>query len=122
MIFDHIVLTVADTKKSKRFYTSALAPLGIAFIKEEDGCVGFGINGKASFWICSDGAAQLPMHIAFVAPDREAVDAFYHAALESGGRDNGKPGLRVHYQPNYYGVFVLDVDGHNVEAVCRKSF
>jgi catechol 2,3-dioxygenase-like lactoylglutathione lyase family enzyme len=121
VIFDHIVLTVTDTEKSKQFYAGTLAPLGIEFIKEEDGCVGFGTNGKASFWLCSDNEAQAPMHIAFVAPNRESINAFHEAALSMGGRDNGKPGLRQHYQPNYYGAYVLDPDGHNIEAVCRKT-
>lgn len=120
MIFDHLVLSVSDTEKSKHFYAKALAPLGIAFIKEEDGCIGFGTNGKSSFWICSDAEIQRPMHIAFIAPDRKAIDAFYTSAVLAGGRDNGKPGLREHYQPNYYAAFVLDPDGHNIEAVCRR--
>lgn len=121
MIFDHILLTVTNVAKSKQFYASALAPLGITFIKEEDGYVGFGVNGKASFWICSGGDAQAPMHIAFIAPDRKSIDAFHDASIAVGGRDNGKPGLREYYQPNYYGAFVLDPDGHNIEAVCRKA-
>lgn len=120
MIFDHIVLIVTDTQKSKQFYAKALAPLGIALIKEEDGCVGFGTNGKPSFWICKDGEVQKPMHIAFIAPDHKSINEFYAAAVLAGGRDNGKPGLREHYRPNYYGAFVLDPDGHNIEAVCRN--
>jgi catechol 2,3-dioxygenase-like lactoylglutathione lyase family enzyme len=121
VIFDHIVLIVTDTEKSKQFYAEALAPLGIALIKEEDGCVGFGTNGKPSLWICNDDEIQNPMHIAFVAPDHKSIDEFYVAALSTGGRDNGKPGLREHYQPNYYSAFVLDPDGHNIEAVYRKT-
>ena len=121
MIFDHIVLSVTNLTKSKQFYTNALAPLGITLIKDIDGCVGFGVNDKASFWIFSAAEAQAPMHIAFVAPDRKSIDAFHEAAIAVGGRDNGKPGLREHYQPNYYGAFVFDPDGHNIEAVCRKA-
>jgi len=121
VIFDHIVLTVTDTEKSKYFYATALAALGIVLIKEEDGCLGFGTNGKPSFWICKDGKFQKPIHIAFIAKNRKSIDEFHEAAILAGGRDNGKPGLREHYQPNYYGAFVLDPDGHNIEAVCRLA-
>lgn len=120
MIFDHIVIAVSDLEKSKRFYTMALAPLGISFIKEEEECVGFGNNRKASFWLCKDGEVQKPMHIAFIAQDRKSVDEFHASGLLIGGKDNGKPGLREHYQPHYYGAFLIDPDGHNIEAVCRK--
>ena len=120
MIFDHLVLTVSDVEKSKRFYSNALTPLGINLIKEEDGCVGFGNNGKPSFWICSDGIVQKPMHIAFVALDRKSIDEFHAAGVSAGGQDNGAPGLREHYHPHYYGAFILDPDGHNIEAVCRQ--
>ena len=119
MIFDHIVFTVTNLEKSKQFYANALAPLGIVFIKEEEGCAGFGANGKPSFWICNDGEVQKPMHIAFVAPDHKSVDGFYAAAVTAGGKDNGKPGFRKQYHPHYYGAFVFDPDGHNIEAVCR---
>jgi len=121
VIFDHIVLNVTNTKISKRFYLKALAPLGITLIREEDSCVGFGVNGKPSFWICNDGEIQRPMHIAFVAPNRKSIDEFHAAAVLVGGKDNGKPGLREQYHPNYYGAFVLDPDGHNIEAVYRLA-
>lgn len=90
-------------------------------VKEEDGGAGFGANGKPSFWIFDDSEPQKPMHIAFIAPNRKAVDGFHQEALKAGGKDNGAPGLRVHYQPHYYGAFIFDPDGHNIEAVCRKD-
>ncbi len=119
-MFDHIVLSVADPEISKEFYANALAPLGISFIKEDDGCIGFGINGKVYLWFSSDLEVQTPMHIALTAPSRESVMAFHEAALSAGGQDNGHPGLREHYHANYYSAYVVDPDGHNIEAVCRK--
>ncbi len=121
MIFDHIVLSVKNHKKSKEFYLNVLEALGIKFIREEDACIGFGTNGKPSLWLCNDDIVQTPMHIAFVAQDRKSVDAFHAAALAAGGKDNGGPGLRKNYQPNYYAAFVIDPDGHNIEAVCRSK-
>ena len=82
---------------------------------------GFGKNGKPEFWIGSDGKTTPPLHVAFVVDDRAAVRAFHEAALRAGGRDNGAPGLRPQYHPNYYGAFVFDLDGHNVEAVCHAA-
>jgi catechol 2,3-dioxygenase-like lactoylglutathione lyase family enzyme len=80
---------------------------------------GFGAGGKPDFWIGGEGGLQRPIHIAIAAPNRAAVDAFHRAALAAGGRDNGAPGLRPHYHPNYYAAFVRDPDGHNIEAVCH---
>jgi catechol 2,3-dioxygenase-like lactoylglutathione lyase family enzyme len=120
MIFDHIVLSISDANKSKNFYVNALLPLGIKLIREEDGCIGFGTQNKPSLWLCQEAPVQEPMHIAFIAENRKAVDEFHKAALKAGGKDNGTPGIRAHYQPNYYGAFVIDPDGHNIEAVCRK--
>ena len=121
MIFDHIVLIISDHKKSKIFFSKALLPLGIKFIREDDGCVGFGTNDKASFWVCEEKKnIQKPMHIAFIAENRKAVDEFHEVAITAGGKDNGAPGIREHYHANYYAAFVLDPDGHNIEAVCRK--
>jgi len=80
---------------------------------------GFGTNGKPDFWIGGEGGLNRPLHVAIAAKSRAAVDGFYRASLAAGGRDNGAPGLRPHYHPNYYGAFVLDPDGHNVEAVCH---
>jgi catechol 2,3-dioxygenase-like lactoylglutathione lyase family enzyme len=80
---------------------------------------GFGAGGKPDFWIGGEGGLNKPVHVAILANDRSAVDAFYAAAIEAGGRDNGAPGIREHYHSNYYGAFVLDPDGHNIEAVCH---
>jgi len=127
-LFDHISLPVSDFARSKAFYEKALAPLGIAPIKESGESAGFGRDdedfwigkGPASFQKPGDLAPITPVHIAFVAKDRAEVRAFHAAALAAGGRDFGAPGLRPQYHPNYYGAFVLDPDGNNVEAVCHK--
>lgn len=121
MIFDHIVLAVTNQKKSKDFYLRALRPLGIAFVRDDAECSGFGTNNKPSFWICEESPIQKPMHIAFIAENRKAVDEFHEAAIVAGGKNNGAPGVRKHYDPNYYCAFVIDPDGHNIEAVCRKN-
>lgn len=120
MIFDHIVLIISDADKSKNFYLNALSPLGIKLIREDDGCIGFGTQNKPSFWICKEDNVQKPMHIAFIAENRKAVNEFHKAALKAGGKDNGAPGIRANYHPHYYGAFVIDPDGHNIEAVCRN--
>lgn len=123
-MIDHTGLMVSDMAKSKEFYQSALAPLGytlrMELRKEETGGfagAGFGETPKPDFWIGEGTPNQPPIHVAFTAKDQAAVDAFYEAALAAGGRNNGKPGLRPQYHPNYYGAFVLDPDGHNIEAV-----
>ena len=125
-MIDHIGFPVSDYARAKAFYTRALAPLGYSLVMEVmreerpgDHAAGFGANGKPDFWIGGEGALNKPVHIAIQAKDRATVDAFYEAALAAGGRDNGAPGLRAHYHPNYYGAFVLDPDGHNIEAVCH---
>lgn len=119
MIIDHIGLTVADYEKSKAFYCRALAPLGIEPVMEVQGWVGLGKNGKAEFWFGAHAQKQSPMHIAFAAENRAQVRAFYEAALSAGGQDNGPPGIREIYHPDYYGAFVIDPDGNNIEAVCH---
>ena len=128
-MLDHIGFSVSELNRSRSFYERALAPLGVVKIMEvtaeqtgDSGHVGFGEAGKPYFWIGDSAgkALQGTLHVAFVAADRAAVDAFHRAALAAGGRDNGAPGLRAHYHPTYYGAFVLDPDGHNVEAVCHK--
>ena len=123
-MFDHIGFPVSDYQRAKIFYGKALAPLGYSLVMEvtEAGghpAAGFGADGKPDFWIGGEGGLNRPMHVAILARDRATVDAFYKSAIEAGGRDNGAPGIRAHYHPNYYGAFVLDPDGHNVEAVCH---
>jgi catechol 2,3-dioxygenase-like lactoylglutathione lyase family enzyme len=117
-MLDHVSLGVTDLARSRAFYETALAPLGIAPIMSYDVAVGFGSAGKPYFWIAARGAAG-PVHVAFASPDHATVDAFHRAALAAGGTDNGAPGLRPHYHPGYYGAFVLDPDGNNIEAVCH---
>ncbi len=118
-MLDHIGVAVSNYEKSKHFYAAALAPLGYAIVMEFGGdAVGLGVDGRPDFWL-SQGASVATTHIAFAARDRATVDAFYKAAIAAGGRDNGGPGVRAQYHPTYYGAFVLDPDGNNVEAVCH---
>jgi catechol 2,3-dioxygenase-like lactoylglutathione lyase family enzyme len=117
-MLDHIGLSIRDYEKSKAFYSAALVPLGYGLIKEFGPIGGFGVEGKPDFWI-AQGEATTPIHVAFRCDDRQSVDAFYRAALAAGGTDNGPPGVRAQYHPSYYGAFVLDPDGHNIEAVCH---
>jgi catechol 2,3-dioxygenase-like lactoylglutathione lyase family enzyme len=122
VMIDHTGIGVSDFERSKAFYEKALEPLGYHVIMEIPAVgAGFGIPPKPDFWV-SSGAPQVPpVHVAFRADTRAEVDAFYQAAIAAGGRDNGAPGLRPHYHPNYYGAFVLDPDGHNIEAVCHHK-
>ena len=124
-MIDHLGLDVGDYRKNRDFYRAALAPLGYAMKKElpaePSGArdrAGFGV-AHAEFWISGGGALERTLHVAFTAVNRVEVDAFYRAALRAGGRDNGPPGLRPHYHPNYSAAFVFDPDGHNIEAVCQ---
>lgn len=119
-MFDHIGIGASDVQASKAFFLQALAPLGVAVCMEGEFGVGMGHEGKPSLWLSGRYAKPAPMHLAFTAPDRVAVDAFYEAAMAAGGKDNGPPGLRPHYHPDYYAAFVIGPDGHNVEAVCHK--
>ncbi len=125
-MIDHIGIGASDYAASRRFYLAALAPLGIGIEMEmtatETGGwegIGLGRRGKPFFWVSSGGARGTGMHVAFLAESRAQVDAFHAAALAAGGANHGAPGLRPHYHPNYYGAFVLDPDGINVEAVCH---
>ena len=118
-MLDHVGLVVSDFGRAKSFFESALAPLGYTKLMEFSGAAGFGMTGKPDFWI-SQGAAPKPVHVAFAASDRKIVDAFHKAALAAGGRDNGAPGVRKEYHPNYYGAFIIDPDGNNIEAVCHN--
>jgi catechol 2,3-dioxygenase-like lactoylglutathione lyase family enzyme len=121
-MLDHVTIGVTDVERSKSFYDQALGPLGISRLHTEAGAsAGYGSGGKAYFWIGLKSTPQTGAHIAFATPDRSVVDAFYAAALKAVGKDNGPPGLRPQYHPNYYGAFVLDPDGHNIEAVCRAT-
>jgi catechol 2,3-dioxygenase-like lactoylglutathione lyase family enzyme len=124
-ILDHITLTVSDYARSKAFYEQALAPLGIKLLMDFGQACGFG-RDKPELWLGAgpttfqkpEHLRQItPMHVAFSATSRAEVDAFHRAALEAGGKDYGAPGVRAHYHPNYYGAFVLDLDGHDIEAV-----
>ena len=119
-MFDHIMLKVKDLKASKRFYTAALAPLGFSVQYEDDGMVGFGPKDAPGLWL-GQGESRGVVHVAFAAKDRASVRAFYKAALPAGGKDNGEPGLRPQYHANYYGGFVKDPDGNNIEAVSHQE-
>lgn len=123
-MIDHTGVSVSNFQRSKEFYIKALAPLGYKLLAEIPAAVtksvdvaGFGEPPKPDFWI-NEGEPQRPhVHIAFRASSKQQVDDFYAAAIAAGGKDNGKPGPRPHYHENYYGGFVLDLDGHNIEAV-----
>jgi len=129
-MFDHLSTYTTDYEKTKAFYVSAFAPLGYSVQMEmvaewnpafpTQRMCAFGPQGKPAYWVIEIKAAASPRHIAFAAKDRAAVAAFYQAGLASGGKDNGAPGLRPMYHENYYGAFLLDPDGNNVEAVCHS--
>jgi catechol 2,3-dioxygenase-like lactoylglutathione lyase family enzyme len=133
-MIDHIGISVGSIARATEFYLKALAPLGYGIVMEvsaeETGhgaAIAFGApgqaadfqSGKPSFWVGESAKASGPLHVAFVAPSRAAVDVFYHAAIAAGGADNGAPGLRPQYHAAYYAAFVLDPDGNNIEAVCH---
>lgn len=119
-MLDHVTIGVSDIERSKSFYDQALQALGISRLYADGThAAGYGIHPKAFFWIGERSTAQTGAHIAFAATDRITVDRFYEDAIKAGGTDNGRPGIRPHYDPHYYGAFVLDPDGHNIEAVCR---
>ena len=121
-MLDHVSLGVSDFERSRKFYDQALRPLGIERLYADGPtAAGYGADRKAFFWIGEKNASQTGSHVAFAAQDRETVDRFHQAALAAGGRDNGQPGLRPNYHEDYYGAFVLDPDGHNIEAVCRRK-
>ena len=120
-MIDHLGISVSDLQRAIAFYTKALAPLGYALIMTFAQAAGFGVGGKPDFWI-GIGPPPGPTHVAFVAKGRAEVRAFYDAAIAAGGKDNGAPGLRPQYHEHYYGAFVLDPDGHNIEAVCHEAY
>ena len=123
-IFDHTGFAVGDFDTSAAFYDAALAPLGIKRAVEFEypggKVIGYGVE-RPEFWLNTGGALRDRIHLAFAASTRAQVDAFYKAAMAAGGRDNGGPGIREQYSPNYYAAFVLDPDGHNIEAVCHAA-
>lgn len=120
-MLDHVTLGVSVLPRSIGFYDRALRPLGIERLAGDGhNFAGYGADRRAFFWLGERDNIVNGTHVAFTAPDRATVDAFHAAALAAGGRDNGPPGLRPQYHRDYYGAFVLDPDGHNIEAVCRK--
>ncbi|MEM7243230.1 MAG: VOC family protein [Pseudomonadota bacterium] len=126
-MIDHITFGVSDFKRSVAFYDQAFEPLGVTrlFTVPLEHTEGVHVTGYGDtrpwFWIAEENATKGKFHVALSAPDRASVDAFYTAAIAAGGKDNGPPGLRPNYHPDYYGAFVFDPDGHNIEAVCHLS-
>jgi catechol 2,3-dioxygenase-like lactoylglutathione lyase family enzyme len=120
-MFDHVGLNVRDYAASRAFFEQSLAPLGFRVVMafDEWKAAGFGTGEKPDFWISEREPSSSGTHVAFECPDRATVDAFHDAALDAGGIDNGPPGLREQYHPTYYGAFVHDLDGNNIEAVCH---
>jgi catechol 2,3-dioxygenase-like lactoylglutathione lyase family enzyme len=118
-MIDHIMVRVKDYQVSRDFYDQVLATLGYQRLMEFGNGAGYGSGGKPYFWIGQEGEPHPRIHIAFAAKDRAAVDAFHDLALKLGAKSDGAPGVREQYHPNYYGAFVLDPDGHNIEAVCH---
>lgn len=128
MLIDHVGIDVTDLDRAKAFYLAALKPLGVGVVQEVPSAViGLGStddgrdiqHGKSTFWIAAGKAPVTQTHVAFGAADRASVQAFHAAAVAAGGRDNGAPGIRARYHPGYYAAYVLDPDGHNIEAVCH---
>ncbi len=121
-MFDHVLFKVRDFRKSLTFYRAALGPLGYEaqHVNEQDKSVGFGPRGAVALWI-AEGTPHSLVHLAFKSPNRSSVSQFFEAGLSSGGKDNGKPGLRPDYAKDYYAAFLLDPDGNNVEAVTQGS-
>lgn len=121
MVLDHIGFNVSDFAASKSFLVQSLAPLDIAVTSEGEGWATVGRQGEGQFWFGSFGAPPGPIHVALAAKTREQVRQFHAAALAAGGKDNGAPGIRANYHPNYYAAFVIGPDGHNFEAVCHSA-
>jgi catechol 2,3-dioxygenase-like lactoylglutathione lyase family enzyme len=117
-MLDHVSLRVSDFPRALAFYKAALAPIGYQVAMEYPGGAGMGERGKPDLWITATDRVVLPTHIAFRA-DRARIDAFHAAALAAGGTDNGAPGLRADYHPNYYAAFIIDPEGNNIEVVCH---
>lgn len=121
-MIDHIGIAVADFDRSIAFYEKALAPIGYGVLKKFGPVAGLGAGGHATLWIAGTGAPKDQVHVALRAKSRSEVKAFYDAAIAAGGKDNGPPGVRAHYHPDYYAAFVLDPDGHNLEVVCHEPY
>jgi len=119
-MLDHISLTVLDLQKSKAFYQKVFEPLKFKTWVDQESFAGFGNEDRPYFWL-NKGSTQNKVHIAFQAKDRKTVDQFYVAAIAAGAKDHGKPGLRPEYHENYYGAFVIDIDGNNIEAICHRA-
>lgn len=120
-MIDHLGVHVADLDASKAFYLQALAPLGYGVPRDYGAVVGLGADQKPDFWLTYGQANTPGLQLAFAAKDHATVDAFYAAAIAAGAKDNGAPGPRPQYHPGYYGAFVLDLNGHNLEVVCHRS-
>ncbi len=119
-MIDHVIIGVTDVDSAKKFYSAALEPLGYGIAYEGDWGAGFQVaGGGPDFWVRSADEVA-PVHVAFHVEEREFVSAFHEAAMAAGAKDNGAPGLRPHYHESYFGAFILDADGHNIEAVCHK--
>ena len=122
-MFDHVKFGVSDYAASKAFFLKVLEPLGVAFVGEGSPTYGvelLGPRSNASLCLYQSDEKPAHLHLAFTAENRRQVEAFYRAALEAGGKDNGAPSLRPHYDANYYAAFVIGPDGHNIEVVCHE--
>ena len=121
-MIDHVTFGVTDMAKSRHFYDAAFAPLGLRLLVSFRDRVDVAAYGdeRPWFWIAAEDATRGMLHLALTAPDRAAVRSFHTAAVAAGGTDNGAPGVRLHYNPDYHGAFVLDPDRNNIEAVCRR--
>lgn len=123
-MFDHVSIGVADIARTRKFYDAALKPLGYTLLSDGETSLGYG-EKDVGLWISKSAKpvradTESGLHFCFVAKDRKAVDAFHAAALETGGKDNGKPGVRADYGPKYYAAFAIDPDGYRIEAYCGK--
>jgi catechol 2,3-dioxygenase-like lactoylglutathione lyase family enzyme len=118
-MYDHVGLHVKDLNASVDFYNAALTPFGHVLCSRDDSSASFGPKDQPELWLYrEDGAGSCGVHLALRAPERKIVDRFHAQGLKAGGRDNGEPGIREDYSPNYYAAFLIDPDGNNVEAVC----
>jgi catechol 2,3-dioxygenase-like lactoylglutathione lyase family enzyme len=121
MAIDHVTIKVKDLAKAKAFYLAALKPLGYEAVMEAEGkYCGLGVNKKPDLWLAAYEVTAPPAHVAVAAGSKALVDAFHTAALAAGGKDHGQPGTRAEYHPGYYGAFILDPEGNNIEAVIHN--